>query len=68
MQLNSLGFPRIGRRRELKFALENTGVVRALKLNYVKWRANCAVPIGSGKPQRASSKCPWGILPFMIKY
>lgn len=22
MQLNSLGFPRIGRRRELKFALE----------------------------------------------
>ncbi|GAB1050326.1 MAG: 5-methyltetrahydropteroyltriglutamate--homocysteine S-methyltransferase [Shewanella algae] len=60
MQLNSLGFPRIGRRRELKFALEKywrgessvaelESVARELRRTHWQWQANAGVaqlPVG----------------------
>ncbi|MEL4421682.1 5-methyltetrahydropteroyltriglutamate--homocysteine S-methyltransferase [Shewanella algae] len=60
MQLNSLGFPRIGRRRELKFALEKywrgessvaelESVVRELRRTHWQWQADAGVaqlPVG----------------------
>ncbi|BCV33734.1 5-methyltetrahydropteroyltriglutamate--homocysteine S-methyltransferase [Shewanella algae] len=60
MQLNSLGFPRIGRRRELKFALEKywrgessvaelESVARELRRTHWQWQADAGVaqlPVG----------------------
>ncbi|WP_368873327.1 5-methyltetrahydropteroyltriglutamate--homocysteine S-methyltransferase [Shewanella algae] len=54
MQLNSLGFPRIGRRRELKFALEKywrgessvaelESVARELRRTHWQWQADAGV-------------------------
>ncbi|MBT1444595.1 5-methyltetrahydropteroyltriglutamate--homocysteine S-methyltransferase [Shewanella sp. JM162201] len=60
MQLNSLGFPRIGRRRELKFALEQywrgelpqqelQDIAKALRHTHWQWQADAGVerlPVG----------------------
>ena len=60
MQLNSLGFPRIGRRRELKFALERywrgestlqalLGVAKELRQTHWQWQADAGIallPVG----------------------
>jgi 5-methyltetrahydropteroyltriglutamate--homocysteine methyltransferase len=67
MQLNSLGFPRIGRRRELKFALEKywrgestqvelREVASELRRTHWQWQAAAGI-----------EQVPVVILPFMIK-
>ena len=60
MQLNSLGFSRIGRRRELKFALEKywRGENHSAELREVA--SELRRTIGGGKPLRASSRSARG--------
>lgn len=65
---HTLGFPRVGLRRELKKAQESYWAGNSTREELLTVGVNCVLVTGINKSKRVSTCCRWAILPGTIMF